>query len=36
MHGLRKAGLEIRNKAEVSAAVKASDPGTFRADEGSS
>ena len=34
MDGLRKAGLEIGNKAGASAAVKASDAGTVRADEG--
>src|SRR5438105_11111797 len=34
MDGLRKAGLEIGNKAGASAAVKASDSGTVRADEG--
>jgi TolB-like protein len=34
MDGLRKAGLEIGDKAGASAAVKASDSGTVRADEG--
>jgi TolB-like protein len=34
MDGLRKAGLEIGEKAGASAAVKASDSGTVRADEG--
>src|SRR5438128_2161285 len=34
MDGLRKAGLEISDKAGASAAVKASDSGTVRADEG--
>jgi TolB-like protein/Flp pilus assembly protein TadD len=34
MDGLRKAGLEIGDKAEAPAAVKASDSGTVRADEG--
>ena len=34
MDGLRKAGLEIGDKAGASAAVKASDSGTVRTDEG--
>jgi TolB-like protein/Tfp pilus assembly protein PilF len=34
MDGLRKAGLEIGDKPGASAAVKASDSGTVRADEG--
>jgi len=34
LDGLRKAGLEIGDKAGASAAVKASDSGTARADEG--
>jgi TolB-like protein/Tfp pilus assembly protein PilF len=34
MDGLRKAGLEIGDKAGASAAVKASESGTVRADEG--
>ncbi len=34
MDGLRKAGLEIGDKAGASPAVKASDSGTVRADEG--
>jgi TolB-like protein/Tfp pilus assembly protein PilF len=34
MDGLSKAGLKIGDKTDASAAVKASDPGTARADEG--